>query len=256
MDALLNLMPLSALLLAFLVTLTGGFVKGALGFAMPLVMISGMGIFLDPQIIVAGIVVPILLTNILQVVRGGLALAVDGFKEHFLFVLTACVMILLAAQLLPLIPEDTMFVALGLPVVVLCFVQLIGWRPTIDSARRRPFTIVAGFIAGTFGGLTGTWGPPTVLYLLALDTPKARQLSVQGVIFGLGSCMLLLGHLMSGVLRAETLPFSLAMVVPALIGMYLGFWAGDKLDQARFRRVTLVVLAVAGANLIRRGLMG
>jgi hypothetical protein len=30
----------------------------------------------------------------------------------------------------------------------------------------------------------------------------------------------------------------------------------DRLDQARFRRFTLVVLALAGLNLVRRGLLG
>jgi hypothetical protein len=43
-----------------------------------------------------------------------------------------------------------------------------------------------GLIAGALGGLTGTWGPPTVLYLIALETPKAKQLLVQGVVYGSG----------------------------------------------------------------------
>jgi len=37
---------------AVLVTLLGGFVKGAVGFAMPLIMVSGMGILIDPQIVI------------------------------------------------------------------------------------------------------------------------------------------------------------------------------------------------------------
>jgi uncharacterized protein len=95
-----------------------------------------------------------------------------------------------------------------------------------------------------------------VLYLLALGTPRDRQMSVQGVIYGLGSVMLLAGHLQSGVLNARTLPFSAALVVPALLGMWLGFKLGDRFDAARFRKVTLWVLVIAGANLIRRGVMG
>jgi hypothetical protein len=50
--------------------------------------------------------------------------------------------------------------------------------------------VVVGLIAGALGGLTGTWGPPTVLYLIALETPKAKQLLVQGVVYGLGSISL------------------------------------------------------------------
>jgi len=36
----------------------------------------------------------------------------------------------------------------------------------------------------------------------------------------------------------------------------LGFKLGDRFDQERFRRITLLVLIIAGANLIRRGVMG
>ena len=102
----------------------------------------------------------------------------------------------------------------------------------------------------------GTWGPPTVLYLIALETPRDRQMAVQGVIYGLGSVMLFLGHLRSGILNSETWGFSAVLVVPALFGMWLGFRLGDRFDQERFRRVTLLVLMIAGANLIRRGVMG
>ena len=69
---------------------------------------------------------------------------------------------------------------------------------------RRPVEYAAGILSGMLGGLTGTWGPPTVLYLLALGTPRDRQMSVQGVIYGLGSVMLFLGHVQSGVLNAQT----------------------------------------------------
>ncbi|MDP5360245.1 MAG: sulfite exporter TauE/SafE family protein, partial [Paracoccaceae bacterium] len=46
------------------------------------------------------------------------------------------------------------------------------------------------------------------------------------------------------------------LVLPAMVGMWLGFWLGDRFDQERFRRATLLVLVIAGVNLIRRGLMG
>lgn len=241
---------------AFGVTLLGGFVKGAIGFAMPLIMISGMGILIPPELVVAGIVIPIVISNILQVARSGFGNARSSLQEHWRYVLIVCVMILVAAQFVRSIPGDVMFVVLGLPVVALCAVQLIGWRPQITPRWRRPFEWCAGGLAGILGGLTGTWGPPTVLYLLALNTPRASQMSVQGVIYGLGSVMLLLGHLQSGILNAQTWSFSAALVVPALLGMWLGFRLGDRFDQERFRRVTLWVLILAGGNLIRRGVMG
>ena len=78
---------------------------------------------------------------------------------------------------------------------------------------------------------------------------------VQGVVYGLGSVTLLFAHLKSGILNAQTLPLSFAMLPAALVGMWLGFKVQDRLDQARFRRFTLIVLTVAGLNLLRKGLL-
>ena len=111
-----------------------------------------------------------------------------------------------------------------------------------------------GLISGVLGGLAGTWGSTTVLYLLAIGTPKDRQMIVQGVIYGVGSVVLAAAHLRSGILNAQTAPFSAALLPSALAGMWVGFWLQDRMNQELFRRATLVVLVVAGLNLIRKGL--
>ena len=93
-------------------------------------------------------------------------------------------------------------------------------------------------------------------YLTAINTPKVEQMRVQGVVYGSGALMLLVAHLQSGVLSTQTLPLSLAMLLAAVIGIYIGFLVQDRLDQEKFRRATLLVLIVAGLNLVRRGLFG
>jgi uncharacterized membrane protein YfcA len=241
---------------AVLVTLFAGFVKGAVGFAMPLIMISGMGVFLEPTLVVAGVILPIVVANTLQTLRGGLSHARDAVGEHVIYIAIVCIAIFVTAQFVTAIPAAVMYIVLGVPVVVLSAIQLAGLGFHIAPDRRRVSEVLMALAAGIMGGLAGTWGPPTVLYLLALDTPKARQMVVQGVVYGLGSITLLAGHLRSGILNAETLPFSAILVAPALLGMWGGFAFGDRLDQQKFRKVTMAVLIIAGLNLIRRGLQG
>lgn len=154
------------------------------------------------------------------------------------------------------IPTQTFYLILGIPVVVLSVIQLLGVTFHIPTHHRRLSEWVIGTFAGALGGLTGTWGPPTVLYLIALQTPKAKQILVQGVVYGLGSVSLLAGHLKSGVLTLETAPFSALLLIPAFLGMHMGFRFSDRLDPALFKRITLIVLILAGANLVRRGVMG
>ncbi len=242
--------------LCVLITLLAGFVKGAVGFAMPLIMVSLIGTLLDPQLAVAAIILPIVASNLLQTLRTGLAPAVEAARDHWRYILVVCAAILAFAQLLPSIDPRAFALILGVPVTTLAVVQLVGWRPRIPPARRRAAELGAGLVSGALGGLAGTWGPTTVLYLLALEVPKARAVLVQGVIYGTGSLALLAAHLGSGVLNAQTAPLSAALLVPGLIGMWAGFKVQDRLDADVFRRATLAVLVIAGLNLIRRGLTG
>lgn len=241
---------------AICVTFLGGFVKGAVGFAMPLVMVSGMGAFVEPRLIVAGLALPMVISNVLQVFRSGFGTAREAAREHIVYISIACVMIFISTQFLTLIPTRVMFLVLGLFVVFFSAIQLFGLRLSPGGHSRRLLAVPLAVVAGLVGGLAGTWGPPTVIYLLALNTPKAQQMAVQGVVYGLGAMVFLIGHLNTGVLNATTLPFSAALVIPGLVGMWVGFMVGDRLDQDRFRKVTMVVLIVAGLNLIRRGMIG
>ncbi len=256
MENILALMPLWAWVAAASVTFAAGFVKGAVGFAMPLVMISGLGLFLDPRLAIAGIILPIVVSNFMQVARFGLTEAKMAIVEYRRYILIVCVMILFVAQLVTHIPTQTMYLVLGIPVVVLSMVQLSGIRFHIPPNHRRLAEWSVGALAGGLGGLTGTWGPPTVLYLIALDTPKVRQMLVQGVVYGLGSVSLLVGHLHSGVLNGKTAPFSAVLLIPAYLGMQAGFRLSDRLHPDVFRKATLVVLMLAGASLVRRGITG
>jgi hypothetical protein len=67
--------------------------------------------------------------------------------------------------------------------------------------------------------------------------------------------VLTVAHIGSGVLNAQTAPASALLVIPAMVGMWLGFRAQDRLDAARFRRWTLILLLLTGLNLIRRALV-
>ena len=71
-----------------------------------------------------------------------------------------------------------------------------------------------------------------------------------------GAVALLVAHVASGVVRAETIAFSVAMIPPAFIGVQIGMSVMDRIDQQTFRRATLFVLLIAGLNLVRRALMG
>jgi uncharacterized membrane protein YfcA len=244
------------LFLALLIALTAGIVKGAVGFAMPLIIMSGLSSLMDPKFALAAIIIPIVVSNLLQTFRQGIAPALDAIKEHWRYVLIVCVMIFVFAQLVPHIPSRTFYFVLGFPVVILAAIQLLGVSFTIKPNQKSWAEPLIAIISGAFGGLAGTWGPTTVLYLLAINTPKAKQVIIQGVVFGMGSFTILGAHIQSGILNAYTAPLSMMLLPIALFGMWIGFKIQDRLDQARFKQITLFVLVIAGLNLLRRGFFG
>jgi uncharacterized membrane protein YfcA len=238
------------------VTLVSGLVKGSIGLGQPLIMVSGLTIVLEPNLAIAGLLMPIVVSNLMQTFRTGIGPAVAAMKDFWRYTLIVCVAIAAFAQIVPRLDPQVFYLVLGVPVVGLSLIQLLGVRVHISQANRGWAEWVVGLISGSIGGLTGTWGPTTVLYLLAIDTPKARQVVVQGVIYGIGAVVLFFAHVKSGILNWETAPFSASLLIPSVIGMWIGFQIQDRLDQSLFRKATLVLLTVAGLNLIRRGMFG
>lgn len=253
MEAAFFPVPEAILVAAAAIAVLAGFVKGAVGFALPMVMISGLGSLMAPELALAALILPALIANVQQALRTGAGPAVDAVRRHWLYLAVVLVLIGGSAQLLRVLPGDALYLFLGVPVVGFSVLHLAGWRLRWPDRGRGLLTVAMAAVAGLIGGVSGVWGPPTVMYLTALDTPKAEALRVQGVIYGLGAVVLTMAHVRSGVLSSETVPMSLAMIPPALAGVWLGQRVSDRMDQARFRRATLAVLVLAGLNLIRRG---
>lgn len=255
MDTLISLLSPTYWAVAFGVALVAGTVKGMVGFAMPMILISGLSSFISPELALAGLIFPTLVTNGMQALRQGRAAAVQSIKRFRVFLLVGLFFLLISAQMVRVLPQNVLLLIIGVPVMAFALMQIAGRNIVLRSASRRVEASVAAF-AGLIGGVSGVWGPPTVAYLTALGTEKTEQMRVQGVIYGLGAVALLVAHIGSGVVRAETVPFSLAMIVPAVIGMWIGGQLQDRIDQAAFKTATLWVLLIASANLIRRAVMG
>lgn len=255
MSSLFTLISPSDLALAFAVAGVAGVIKGMVGFAMPMILISGLGMFLSPELALAGLILPTVVTNGMQALRQGWVAAWESVKQFRVFLMVGLVFLLISAQFVRVLPVNVMLLLIGIPVTGFAFLQLIGFGFTLAAPSKRIEAAIGAF-AGFIGGLSGVWGPPTVAYLTALDTPKEEHIRVQGVIYGTGAVALLGAHIGSGVMRIETLPFSVFLLVPAVLATWVGLRLQALIDQATFKRATLVVLLIAGLNLVRRGVMG
>lgn len=240
-------------LLALSVALLAGVVKGVVGFAMPMIMISGLSSVMAPELALAGLILPTLITNGMQALRQGGGAALASIRRFRLFLLVGLIALLVSSQLVSVMPSEWLLLAIGVPVAGFACLQLAGWQPRLSGQTRALDAGIGGF-AGFIGGLSGVWGPPLVAYLTAMNTEKREQMRIQGVIYGLGAVALTFAHMLSGVFDRTGAAFSAALIVPAVIGMVLGGLVQDRIDQRLFRRATLVVLLIAALNLLRRAL--
>ena len=256
MDMLVAGLPLWAFLAASAVTFGAGFVKGAIGFAMPLILIAVLPSFMPAQTALAALILPVLVTNMHQSLRQGFAPAWQSGRKFWRLILATVIGILISAPFVVVLPQQTMFLLLGAAVVIFTLLQLSGWAPDIAPRWRAPVEFGIGLVGGLYGGISGVWGPPTIVYLLAAKVEKTEMVRVMSVLFAIGAVVLTGAHLRSGVLNAETAVLSAAMLVPAGIGMWLGYKAHDRMDPVRFKRWTLILLALSGLNLLRKGLLG
>ncbi|WP_323769752.1 sulfite exporter TauE/SafE family protein [Antarctobacter sp.] len=243
------------LLCAVGIAALSGVIKGLVGFAMPMVLVSGLGSLIAPELALAGLILPTLVSNGVQALAQGPQAAMQSVRRFRLFLGVAFVMLLLSAQMVAIVPTQVLLLMIGGPITFFALLQLAGWQPRVTEGGHRGLEIGIGAFAGFIGGFSGVWGPPTVAYLTALGTEKREQMRVQGVIYGLGAVALTLAHIGSGVLNAKTVWLSVMLLPPALLGMWIGRQAQDRIDQKAFRRATLVVLLVAGLNLVRRALL-
>lgn len=240
---------------AMAVTLFAGFVKGAVGFAMPMIMIGAFSSFLPPELALAGLILPTLVTNLSQSLRQGFAPALRTTAKFWRFLLAMSVFIVVSAQFVRDLPQPAMLLLLGLPITAFAVLNLSGRSLTLHLRHQRGAEWGLGVLGGLYGGVSGVWGPPLLVYLLSTGVPKLETIRALGVAFLVGAVTLLAAHVQTGVVNAESLPFSAALVIPAQIGMSLGYALQDRLDQDRFRWWTQIVLVAMGLNLIRRALM-
>lgn len=241
---------------ALAVTLFAGFVKGAVGFAMPMILVSAFAVFLPQPLALAGLILPTLVTNLSQAFRQGVGPALETARTYRRFLIATVICIAISAPFADAVPRVVYLLMLGLPISIFAGLQLMGRSLAIRLHHRDRAEWMLGVIGGLYGGISGIWGPPLLVLLLSTGAEKLQMIRAQGVVFLIGAVALLLSHLGTGLANAQTLGFSAALCLPALIGLYAGYWVQDRMDQARFRRWTQALLVVTGLNMVRLALTG
>ncbi|MDO6592139.1 sulfite exporter TauE/SafE family protein [Loktanella sp. D2R18] len=117
-------------------------------------------------------------------------------------------------------------------------------KPTVSHASNG-LAVAAGIASGAFSGLAAIPGPPAVAYYLGtgIDTIQTRASLM--LFFFFASLLAMPGLIIAGAVNANTLWLS-AISFPALAaGTWLGTEAFKRLDNAQYRNLAIIVMAVS-----------
>ena len=239
---------LAAILSIFFI---GGFVKGVLGFGLPM-MTMAMLPFLIPieaAIVISALVQPA--TNVGQLITsGGIAKA---FRVSWPVILTLLPGVALGAWFLSSLDQGHIMLIVGVMVVAFSIYTLSGFNISISRQLRKPVGMLTGFVAGIVGGLTSINGSLFIMYLVGLNTNRQEFRSAIAMLFVVSGALISSGFWTIGLLDRSTGLIGLLSLLPCFLGMWAGNTVGTRIPNDAFRRVILVALLIVGAVFIVRG---
>lgn len=247
--------PLTAIALAGSVVglVLGGLSKGALGLGLPLIAVPIIALFMPVPQALALLTVPILVTNIWQSLQGGNL----GVVWRRFWPMAAALMMGIGAgtQVLIRLDPATLYLVMGCVVLIQPGVRWLKPGYLIVEERQRWVgPMVAGF-SGVLGGISGFYAAPLLVYLTMLRLPKDIFTAAIAMLFLLGGFALALFLAQASVLTRDVLTLSVAALVPAVAGIYIGTRIRFRISQAQFERGITLVMLMMGVSLIGKGLM-
>jgi len=231
----------------------GGFVKGVLGFGLPVVSIGMTSMVVSVDMALALTVFLIIATNFVQFLG---TKDIFGVLNQFKMILYGLVLgVPIGTYLLLSISNQGLLLALGIFVVFYVFTTAITPRLIIPTDKQKTVGGIIGFLAGISGALTTVNGPFFIIYMISVDIDRKTYISGMGLCLMVSGVLLAISYYSIGLMDVSRAMVGMLCIPGALIGMWVGEQVGKLISADKFRMSILIFLFLIGLNLIRRGIM-
>jgi len=238
-----TLIPTAVLLLA-------GFVKGMIGLGLPAVGVGLLGLVMAPAHAAALLVVPSTVTNVWQLAAG------PDFRALIRRLWPMLGGILLGSWLgAGQLASDTSGrarIGLGVVLAIYALLGLFSLRPRVPLRAETLLGPVVGVLTGVVTAATGVFMIPAVPYLQGIGLDREDLIQALGLSFTVSTLALAVDLFGGGVFDRALLLASVAALVPALGGMFIGTWLRHRISPPLFRRCFFAGLLVLGLQLALR----
>lgn len=235
--------PFDTLLIASLILIFAGVVRGFVGFGLILTASPALFLLFPPKFVIAVLIVPSLLGDLTILWKEGVAWSFLR-TQRYLFVAT--VLGTTVGVLGLSVVQNGVILAL-VSVYIFLYLAFETRSDVVEAwAAKSGSGVVIGSIAGLLGGTTGMSGPPIVTYVHARNLQKRNLISALALFFMTIAIVRIPSMYFIGLFGVPELAFSLVFIVPIFLGVYAGSIARSHISQVKFEwLIRGVLLAIA-----------
>ena len=240
-----DLLTVLAILATFFVA---GVVKGVIGLGLPSISLALLTVVINLPTSMALLIMPSLVTNIWQAIRGGKFLKI--LKRLWLLFLTSTLTVWTGSKALAIVDLTLLSALLGSLLMSYAIVSLYGLRFNIKSRNEWWVGSLTGSVNGILTGMTGSFVVPGVFYLQSIRQEKDELIQSMGILFTTSTLALFFSLQTNEYLTSKLIVWSSISIVPSIIGVLIGQQIREWLSEKIFKNVFFFSLLFIGAYII------
>jgi|TARA_B110000438_G_scaffold102492_1_gene101410 uncharacterized membrane protein YfcA len=229
----------------------GGIIKGTVGIGMSMFSVPIIAFFIPPTTSIMLLCCPVLITNVLQMqfLKG---IGSYRFLPMFIFLVLG---LIVGGKLILEIDYSSISQIMASLIIMSVTINFFGLNfIKIKPIFEKKITIVLGFFSGIIGGLSSMYAPLIIAYLVSVDLEKEFFIRTVATMYFIGSIILYPFFIYNGLGTMVDLLISSLLMIPALIGQYLGTKVRYKISNEIFRKITFLILFFIGISLLLKNI--
>jgi hypothetical protein len=233
--------------------LLAGFVKGVIGMGLPTIGLGLLSLFVAPAQAAAVMIVPSFVTNVWQGAAGARLLAL--LRRLWPMLVGIGFGTWAGAGLLTGDNAGRAAAALGIALMVYAASGLMRLRFRVPPRIEIWLGPLVGVGTGVVTAATGVFAIPAVPYMQALGFEKDELVQAQGITYTVCTVALAGALAHGGIMRMSIAGASIAALLAALAGMWIGQRVRARVSPEIFRRWFFLGLLLLGAHLALRAML-
>ena len=233
--------------------LLGGFMKGAIGMGLPVVVLAGLSFLMPLRDAMAIFLVPGVLSNLWQASAGPWFW--ELLRRLWSFFGAAFLAIWVGVFIIAATKSNVMVLALAAGLCVYSLWSLIMPRLPPPGRQEGWMSPAAGALGGVMFGMTGTFVVPGLLYLETLGLKRDMFVQALGITFLTISATLAVSMSGFGLVGWDHAVLSATGLVPVFAGIWAGRRVRHRISEAFYRKLFFVALFVTGVYLFLRTML-